>query len=138
MSRENVDIHRRIQERINAGDVEGQLEFIHPDIEVFARPDDPSVEVLRGREAYRKDAAESLGVFDNLHFEVLEYIEAGEYLVVIGRLRGKGHASGVPLEDLNALDPPQVRMWRFRDGLAVEFHAFRTKGEALEAAGVQE
>ena len=89
-----------------------------------------------GERPYRKDAAESLEFFDNLHFEVVEYVDAGEYLVVIGRLRGKGQASGVPLEDLNALDPPQVRLWRFRDGLAIEFHAFRTKEEALEAVGL--
>jgi ketosteroid isomerase-like protein len=138
VSQENIEIHRRLQKRINAGDIEGQLEFIHPDIELFARQDDPGVAVIRGREGYRRDAAETLEIFDNLHFEVVEYTDAGEYLVVIGRLRGKGHVSGAPLEDLETIDRPQVRLWRFRDGLAIEFHAFRTKEEALEAAGLRE
>jgi hypothetical protein len=41
MSQENVEVIRLLTERVNAGDVEGQLEFIHPDIELFVPEDEP-------------------------------------------------------------------------------------------------
>jgi hypothetical protein len=132
----NVDIHRRLQERIDAGDIEGQLEFIHPEIELVGQ--DFEVSVLRGREGWRELDARDHDLFENWWFEVEEYIEAGEYLVVVGRPRGRARASGVRLEDLDAIEPPAVYIWRFRDGLAIECRECRTRAEALAAAGLEE
>ena len=134
MSQENIDIHRRLQERIDAGDTEGQLNLIHPDIELVG--DD--FETFQGREGWRELAARDHELVEEWRFEVEEHIDAGEYLVVVGRLRGTARSSGVRLEDLDAIEPPAVYLWRFRDGLAIEFRACRTKAEALEAAGLRE
>jgi ketosteroid isomerase-like protein len=134
MSHENVDIHRRLQERIDAGDIDGQLEFIHPDIELVGH----DFEVFNGREGWRELDARDHDLFDQWRFEVEEYIDAGEYLVVVGRPRGTARSSGVRLEDLDAIEPSAVYLWRFRDGMAIECRECRTKAEALEAAGLSE
>jgi ketosteroid isomerase-like protein len=135
MSQENVEIHRRLQARIDAGDIEGQLEFIHPEIEILGR--DFDWRVLRGREGWRELDARDHELFDEWRFEVEEYIDAGEYLIVIGRARGRGRSSGVRLEEVDA-GPPSVYLWRFRDGMGIECRECRTKEEALEAAGLAE
>jgi ketosteroid isomerase-like protein len=138
MFEENVDIRRRLFERINAGDVDGELELIHPDIEWYARPDDFEGRLIRGREDCRAEVVATNAVFADYRLEVEEYIDAGEHLLVIGRARGKGRTSGVRLEDFHELGRPRVWSWRFRDGMGIECREFRTKEEALEAVGVQE
>jgi ketosteroid isomerase-like protein len=138
VSEENVEIHRRLLERINAGDIEGQLEFIHPDLEVYGRPDEPDMSVLHGHAGWRKDAALFAAVVDDYEFEVEEYIDAGEYLVVVGRPRGRYRSSGIRLEAMEDVERPSVWVWRFRDGKGIECRHFRTREEALEAAGLGE
>jgi len=137
-SQENVEIHCRLMERVVAGDTEGELELIHPDIKLYNRPDAMEVDLVCGREGYRRIIAEMNEHFDKWRFEVEEYIDAGEYLVVVGRPRGVGRLSGVKLEDLDAYSDPDVSVWRFRGGMIIEYRGGRTKHEALEAAGLRE
>ena len=123
-------------ERVAAGDIEGELELIHPDIKLYNRSDAMEVDVVRGRDGYREILAETNEHFDKWRFEVEEYIDAGEYLVVVGRPRGVGRLSGVKLEDLDAFSEPDVSLWRSRDGMIIEHRRCRTRHEALKAVGL--
>ncbi len=138
MSQENIEIVRRLYERVAAGDIEGELEFIHPDIELFPREDEPNARVYRGRDGYREYVTFWDDVWDDYEVEIEEYIDAGEYLVVVGRARGKGRSSGLRLEDIQAFDKPMVWLWRFCDGMGIERREYRTKAEALAAIGLSE
>ena len=113
MSQENIELYRRLQERVNAGDIEGELTLIHPDFELFARSDDPEIGVFRGREGWRQLAASDNDVFDHYRFGVEEYIDAGHCLVIVGRVRGTARSSGIQLEDFEALEPPEARSGDF-------------------------
>ena len=135
--RSAIEIHRRLMERVVAGDTEGELKLIHPDVELHNRPDAMEVDVVRGRDGYRKVIAETIEHFDEWRFEVEEYIDAGEYLVVVGRPRGEGRFSGIKLEALDACSVPEVSLWRCRDGMIIEHRCCRTRQEALEAVGLE-
>jgi ketosteroid isomerase-like protein len=133
MSRENVDVIRLLGERASAGDREGVLELIHPDLELFPPTDEPEAKsVYRGREGWVEYAAYWDEAFAHWEVEVEEYIDVGEYVVVVARLRATGRASGAEVED------SAVWLWRVRDGMGIEHREYRTKEEALEAAGLRE
>jgi ketosteroid isomerase-like protein len=134
MSQENVEVIRLLAERINAGTVEDELELIHPDLELFPPEDEPEARsgVYRGREGWREYSAFWDESFDHYNVEVDEYIDAGEYVVVVGQVRATGRASGAQVES------SAVWAWRVRDGMGIEFREYGTKEQALEAAGMRE
>ncbi len=134
MSQENVELIRLLAERINAGTVEDELELIHPDLELFPPEDEPEARsgVYRGRKGWREYSAFWDESFDQYNVEADEYIDAGEYVVVVGQVRATGRASGAQVES------PAVWLWRVRDGMGIEFREYGTKEQALEAAGMRE
>ncbi len=67
-----------------------------------------------------------------LRADVLEYIDAGEY--VIAPVRMRGHAPGSDAEVVLE----EVYVSKLRNGKVVELREYRTKAEALEAAGLRE
>ena len=133
MSQENVEVIRSLTEMSNAGDIEGVLPLIHPDLELFPPEDEPEAKaVYRGRGGYREYSLYWIDTFDQWQTEVDEYIDAGEYVVVVGRVYATGRASGAQVED------SATWVWRLRDRMAIESREYRTKEEALEAAGLSE
>ena len=133
MSQENVEVIRSLTERINAGDWERVLELIHPDLELFPPEDEPEAKaVYRGREGYREYSSYWIDTFDQWQTEVDEYIDASEYVVVVARVHARGRVSGARVEDSGAW------VWRVRDGMGIECREYRTKEEALQAAGLSE
>jgi ketosteroid isomerase-like protein len=128
MSEENVEVIRLLGERVNAGDMKGVLELIHPDVELFPPENEPEAKaVYRGREGFQEYSSYWTDTFDQWQTEVDEYIDAGEYVVVVARLYATGRASGARVES------PVVWVWRVREGMGIESREFRTKEEALEA-----
>ena len=130
MSRENVEIVRLLAERVNAGDLEAELELIHPEVELVTYEGEPEAGVYRGHEGYREYARSWIDALDEHHVEVDELIDAGDYVVAVARFRGIGHSSGT------AIEQPSVWLYRVRDGLVSECRWCRTKTEALEVAGL--
>ncbi len=74
----------------------------------------------------------NLDVFAEFAVEAREYIDLGEFVIVIGGVRGRGRISGAPVSG------DEVWLWRFRHGKAVENWECGTKAAALEAAGLSE
>ena len=104
MPQENVEVIRSLTERFNAGDWEGVLELIHPDLELFPPEDEPEAKaVYRGREGYREYTSYWIDTFDQWQTEVDEYIDASECVVVVGRVHARGRASGAQVEDLRRM-----------------------------------
>ncbi len=135
MSQENVDLIRRSAELWLSGDFEGWLETIDPeigwDISTHPLPDVPNQG--HGREALVTDM---LGTYvsgwNDYSAEIKEVSEAGEQVILVLHETATMRETGVPLErDL-------VHLWTVRDGKGVFLRVFRTKAEALEAAGQSE
>jgi ketosteroid isomerase-like protein len=73
-----------------------------------------------------------LDPFSEYHVENLDYIEAGNCVLVPSRQWGVGRGSGAPVEiELTAL-------FELRDGQIARIHQYDTLEEALEAAGMPE
>jgi ketosteroid isomerase-like protein len=133
MSQENVELIRQGAELFLRGDFEGWLDTIDPgiewDISFHPLPDVPNRG--RGREAFLKDM---LGPYtsgwNDYSTEIKEVSEAGEQVILVLHETATMRDTGVPLErDL-------VQLWTVRDDKAVFLRVFRTKAEALEAAGL--
>jgi ketosteroid isomerase-like protein len=136
MSKENVEIVRRLYEAAARGD------WAHP--EAFA-PDVRSSRVMspdtegaglsgewQGLDGLVENLRLWLSAWDDFRSTPEEFIEAGDKVVVLTRETGKGKASGVPL-DQEAAD-----VWELRSGKVIEVCFYLKREDALEAAGLRE
>jgi ketosteroid isomerase-like protein len=113
------------------GDLDAMLANADPDIEWYVLPDAPDPGPHRGRNV----VLERMAVWRDmlaLRGEVFEYIDAGEYVIMPLRMRGRPPGSDADV----VLD--EVYVSKFLDGKIVELREYRTKAEALEAAGLSE
>ena len=91
-------------------------------------PDAVEPGTRRGRRAFAgiRDA------YDDVRIEPEEFIDAGDDVVVIARIKGTGRGSGVEV------DWRQGYIWTIQSGKGVRFRWFSKPEQALEAAGLQE
>jgi ketosteroid isomerase-like protein len=134
VSQENVELMRRGIERFNRGDEDDALlaDFYDPDAVYHSREDEPDTGVYRGREAIRGLMRMWRDMFSDFSFDVDEYIDAGDVLVMSGWVRVRAHGSDADIRE------PYNWVVKMRSGRVVEVHEYRTKDEALKAAGLEE
>jgi ketosteroid isomerase-like protein len=134
MSEENVGVIRRGMAVINEGRLKPVLEFIDefvdPDMELRVGRL-PDVDRGGGRERVKAFWAEIMGTFE-WRFEADELIDAGDAVILVARLIARGRESGAEVTD------PIAMVYGFRDGRVISTDAYKTKREALEAAGLSE
>ena len=132
MSQENVEIAGRAYEAINRRGVEGAIEFLHPEIEIHDFPEIPDTRLYRGHDGFRELYRNIDALFEDLRWEPVEYIDAGDNLIVMTRTLGRGRGSGVEVEAIVA------HLWTISDGKACRLRMFGDRDTALEAAGLPE
>ena len=130
MSAANVEIVRRIYRAWGQGKVSDARELLDPDIEWVNPPDAVEPGTRRGIEDFTAALAMVTDTFDRPDIEIEDFLEAGEQVVVIGVLRGRGQSSGI------AIERRQGYVWTIRGGRAVRMAWFNDADEALESAGV--
>jgi ketosteroid isomerase-like protein len=128
-SQENVALSRAATEAFRRGDIEAFLATMHPEVEIFSTPDLPNPGRFRGREGWIEWTSHWFDAWEGFEVEIEEYEPVGEHHVLMrARQRAKGVGSGVPVE-------MQVfYLGEYRDGLAVRFHLYATREQALAAA----
>jgi ketosteroid isomerase-like protein len=98
---ENLDLVRSIYAARERGDY-SSTDWAHPEIE-FVIADGPSPGSWTGVDAMVEAWRDFQSAWDELHPEVEEYRELDdERILVLVRLRGRGKASGVELEEMRA------------------------------------
>jgi ketosteroid isomerase-like protein len=133
MSEENVELARRYVEAFNQGVLDATEHLRHPDVEVVDPPNLPDADTYVG-EAAGRARVESLMAFGwDGQFRVREYLEAGEEVVVIWQMKGRGAIGEVPLDI-----PELAHIIAFEGGLVRRVRQYLTRAEALEAAGLSE
>jgi ketosteroid isomerase-like protein len=138
MSRENVELVRRLFDAVASRDTEAVLSFYDPAIEwdgsrhrwVEVMAGDPHWHGHEGLRSFFRDYYET---WADLRNEITELIDAGEHVVTVVNSTGRGRASGVEVEW-----PDNAAVWTIRDGKVVRVVWFGTRDEALEAAGLGE
>ena len=127
---ENAELIRRGYEAWNRGDVEGVLEFLHPEIEWRGYTHIPESGTLAGRDQVRAWLERFLEAWEELDIELTDLIEGGDRIVALVRFRALGKGSGVRVE--GGVDG---HVWTVRDGRAVAVELYQGTREALEAVG---
>jgi ketosteroid isomerase-like protein len=131
MSRENVELVRRMYDTYLSGDAEGALEYFHPDVEV-----DFSVRVDAARGRGRDELARIVGswgaAWDGYTEEIEEIIDLGDKVCLAATQRGRGKGSGAELEQRFA------SLYGIEAGQITSIAIFMDLDAALEAAKVSE
>ena len=134
MPRENVESVRRSLDGWNRGDVDAWLQGAHPEIEFFS----DIARRMQGAETVSRGQAEMRQFWDDWHsvwnlvIDVSEIRDLGDTVLVLGRIRARGEASGVDLES------PVAYAFEFDGSLARAVRAYLDPDQAVEAVGLSE
>jgi ketosteroid isomerase-like protein len=135
MSQENVEIVRSIYDQTEAGQFATSLHLFHPDV-VYTRTGDAlavgMTGAARGIEAMIAAMTEWLQTFTFLRVRAERFMAVGDRVVVFTHHTGSAKESGV------ALDAHFADVLTLHDGVVVRLDQFRTRDQALEAAGLSE
>jgi ketosteroid isomerase-like protein len=129
MSQENVEVVRHF-----FGDQTRFFDVLDKEVELDIRPMTPGYQgIIHGRDAVIDFWRDYSDTWDELVFEPIEILEAGEdQVVVIHDQRGRGKGSGASFELRSAT------IFTLRAGSVVKMKFFATPEDALEAAGLRE
>jgi ketosteroid isomerase-like protein len=131
MSQENIDLVQRALEAYRASDIQTMQALLDPDVEW------KQVEELVPAHGWGA-VAEAVGRWeenwDELGAEADELIDAGDQVVAGIRFRGRGSASGVPVDQVTCL------VFTVLTGKIARMHEYGPGGrsEALQAVGLSE
>jgi ketosteroid isomerase-like protein len=117
---------------VSERDVDVLLELTHPEVEwrSFFAALLPRGE-YRGHGAFDQYLHDLGDAFDFISPEPEQMLDIGDVVVAVGRVRYRGRASGVEAE------APSGWVFKFRDGKATSFRAFREPERALAAVGLE-
>jgi ketosteroid isomerase-like protein len=130
MSRENVEvIERATRHFMETGEPDwGPLD---PTIELHDH-DTPDQDVYRGHAGVARWLEDWGAAWAEWTIEPEDYIDAGDYVVLVIRLNAKGRRSGAEIDRRDAL------LYTFRDAKIVRIDYYNSREQALEAVGLRE
>src|SRR5688500_17733137 len=133
MSEENVEIVRRVYEAAARRDTGNVLALYDRAVELDAtRMGVGDLGVYHGHEGLRSLFSEFHEVWGEINFDYEELIDARKQVISVVTRHVHGRASGI------ALDQPFALLWTLREGKVARVVWFRSRSEALEAAGLSE
>jgi len=129
VSSENVELVERFFENWNEMG-EPPWNEVDPDAVFEIDPGSFVGGTYRGHEGIRELLRLTAEVFEEFRYQVDELIDAGDSVVVLGRIHARGVQSGATGMQQGAL------VLRCRDGRILAYRSYLRREEALEAAGV--
>jgi ketosteroid isomerase-like protein len=132
MSEKNVELVRAALEAWNRRDYAAALEHVAPEIKTENHLGDTFAETYEGIAGMQRYFAGFWSSFADFHTEIDECIAGAAEVAFLAHHYGRGRGSGVEVE---------MRNWHVvtvRGGKFVRYRVFRTKAEALKAAGLRE
>jgi ketosteroid isomerase-like protein len=130
VSAENVQIIRRLVEAFNDRDLDAMATHMQPGAELYPLRAQLEGKAYRGHDGLREMLADFDQDWEFVRMDADEFRDAGDQVVVLGRLRARGRISRVDL------DVPMGFVWRLRDGKVVYARSFSEPDDALRAAGL--
>jgi ketosteroid isomerase-like protein len=124
-----VEVVRQAFEASKRRDDDEVFPLYDPEVEIESGYDG---RVYRGLDGVRAFFRDWLEVWDEIDWEVKEWIDAGDHVIALMHTWGRGKMSGVSVERREA------HLWTLREGKLRRLRVFETKDEALEAAGLSE
>ena len=130
MSRDNVEIVRRGFEHFIAT---GEPLWETLDEELVIRDHDiPDSSDYRGYAGLAQWQEDWSAAWDDWRWEADRFIDAGDRVVGVLRVRAKGRGSGVDVKRVDGA------VWTLRDGKCIGLDYYGSKAEALKAVGLEE
>jgi ketosteroid isomerase-like protein len=139
MSQENVALARRGYAALNAAYESGEVNDLLPILDEIWEPDvvlkgTGSVlaggEEWHGHEGMLRFTASQMEAFQQMSLEPLEFIDAGDQLVVPVRFGGRARYTGIEVEFR------ATHVFTIHDGKVTRMDIYESKAEALEAVGL--
>jgi ketosteroid isomerase-like protein len=132
MSHENVEVVKRGFAALAEGlDFETAVaDFVHEEVVVRRQPPLPDSGIATGPEGLLEVIAEWLEDFDDFEMSGVEYIDAGDEVVVTVSQRARGAASGVPVTGTYWF------VFEVAAGKVTRLDMYASREQALEAVGL--
>ncbi len=132
MSQENVEVVRRIYEKLNRGDVEAVVELCDDDflMDMSERVFNP--DTYRGHDGVRRFCEGVRDAWDSYQWTVEDTRVKGDSVVAMLHCQGQSRKGG-PTVDWRV-----AWHWKLRLGRAESARFYRDQAKALEAAGLSE
>jgi len=125
MSRENMEIVRKLNDVYNERSFAENPDLIDPDIVWdMSRMQIPDSSAYAGRGGLREFVDTWTESFASEHIEAEDMVDGGDRVLVVVHHSGRGKMSAM--------------VWTLRDGRAVRMEMYPTREEALEAMGLGE
>jgi ketosteroid isomerase-like protein len=133
MSQENVERVRAAYDAFNRGDTAAWLDNFEADAELHDLPTTPDQRFYRGHNGLREWAESMMQAFADFRFELQEFTEVGNFIVVAVRISARGLESGVPtdMQVFHVLE-------QSANDKVQSISGFLSRADALEAAGLSE
>jgi ketosteroid isomerase-like protein len=122
-----------MRESYAAGEaVEELLALCAPDIRIDASRRVFNPDVYEGRDGLRRLVREVCDAWEGFSEREEQVIDAGERVVTLQTIGGRGRSSGVDVRAEGAL------LWTLRDGQVILVEVFADRAEALRLAGLDQ
>jgi ketosteroid isomerase-like protein len=130
MSQETVELVQSAFDAYFRGDEPALLELVAADVVITQFPEQVDVRDYHGHEGFRQVMTEWIGSWADWSIEILGARELGDLVLTTARQRGRGIASGAPI------DAEATFVFTVRDGLIARWQMFSSEEQALEAVGL--
>jgi uncharacterized protein len=118
-------------EAFNRGDIEGALDYLHPEIEwkTYLVPG-PGGGTYRGHQGVRELWSDARTIFGDFRNDPERVIDVGDKVLAFITVCGRGRESGVEVKAQIA------HVLTVRDGKVIRVESFEDRGQALREAGL--
>jgi ketosteroid isomerase-like protein len=130
MSQENVEVIRSLYDGWLRGEM--GLDKLDLEISMVESTTLPGAVSAHGVVAVERYMRSFVKHWDEIRFEPIEYIDAGDQVVMTARLVGRGKRSGVEVTR------DWAYVWTLRDGKALSMIGYADRADALKAVGLEE
>ena len=127
MPQEDVEVVRAAIDAYFRGDEPAMLQLVASDIIVTQFPDQADARDYHGHQGLEQVMTGWIGTWEDWSIEILSVRDVGELVFVGARQRGRGKASGVPIEG------EVTFVFTVHEGRIARWRMFRSEQQALKA-----
>jgi ketosteroid isomerase-like protein len=132
MSQENVAVVQAAFAAYMRDDEVAGRALIEPDVRISTRPDQPDARELHGFAGIRQASSEWTDAWAEHTIEAVEFLDAGDCVLMRTREVGRGRTSGIPMQTGSTF------VFTLSNGKVARIQIFGSHAEALKAVGLAE
>ena len=133
MSRENVDLVRRLNDVFNERSFVENADLLDSDmVWDMSRVGLPDAASVTGRFGFLEFLDTWTESFASEHIDAEDIVDGGDQVLVMVHHSGRGRTSGIDVDQRFAM------VWTLRDGRATRMDMYLTRDEAVEAVGLED